>query len=191
MKPTVVVMVKEPRAGRVKTRLGREIGMTTAAWWFRHQVDALLRRVRDPRWHIVLAVAPDGARKSSAWPADLPRIGQGRGGLGARMLRALKTTGPGPVVLIGGDIPGVSRAEIAKAFQALKGHDVVFGPAPDGGFWLVGVSNGHAVPARLFSGARFSTEHALSDSMASVAGLRLASASTLRDVDTAADLAGR
>ena len=45
----LVVMLKEPRPGRVKTRLGREIGMVPAAWWFRHQVAALLRRIEDPR----------------------------------------------------------------------------------------------------------------------------------------------
>lgn len=188
MKPTVVIMLKEPRAGRVKTRLGRELGMTSAAWWFRHQVAALLRRLRDPRWRIVLAVAPDGALRSSAWPLDLPRVPQGRGGLGNRMLRALRAAGPGPVVLIGGDIPGVTRREIHRAFQALKGCEVVFGPAPDGGFWLVGLANGRAVPARLFTGARFSTEHALVDSINSIPDLRVGFAATLRDVDTAADL---
>ena len=50
-------MVKAPVAGRVKTRLGRDIGMTNAAGWYRHQTAGLLRRLRDPRWRIVLAVA--------------------------------------------------------------------------------------------------------------------------------------
>ena len=59
-------MVKEPRPGRVKTRLGRNIGMTAAAWWFRHQTARLLRRLRDPRWQIVLAVAPDRAGLADA-----------------------------------------------------------------------------------------------------------------------------
>ena len=43
----LVIMLKVPRAGQVKTRLGREIGMTRASWWFRHQVRALLRRIED------------------------------------------------------------------------------------------------------------------------------------------------
>ena len=58
-------MVKEPRAGRVKTRLGRDIGMTGAAWWFRHQVSRLLREVQDPRWELILSVAPDTARSAA------------------------------------------------------------------------------------------------------------------------------
>ena len=52
-------MVKEPRPGRVKTRLGRDIGMTAAAWWFRHQTHKILRQLQDPRWELILAVSPD------------------------------------------------------------------------------------------------------------------------------------
>ncbi len=57
-------MLKEPRAGRVKTRLGNEIGMVPVAWWFRHQFRSFLRRLSDPRWMITLAVTPDRANFS-------------------------------------------------------------------------------------------------------------------------------
>ncbi|MBS0125858.1 TIGR04282 family arsenosugar biosynthesis glycosyltransferase [Thetidibacter halocola] len=181
-------MVKEPRAGRVKTRLGREIGMVPAAWWFRHQVGALLRRLRDRRWRVVLAVSPDQAVSSRAWPADLLRLAQGRGDLGRRMARCLGAVGSGPVCLIGGDVPGVTRAAIWRGFAALGTHDAVFGPAEDGGFWLVGLRNGSQVPGGLFRGARFSTEHALADSVASLCGARVALVDRLHDVDTADDL---
>ena len=68
-------MVKEPRPGRVKTRLGREIGHIEAAWWFRRQTGNLLRRITDPRWETVLAVTPDRAGMTSRiWPRHLPRI---------------------------------------------------------------------------------------------------------------------
>ncbi|HGG64530.1 MAG TPA: hypothetical protein ENK34_08155, partial [Rhodobacteraceae bacterium] len=73
-------MVKEPRAGRVKTRLGRDIGMVPAAWWFRHSVQRLLRNVADPRWNFLLAVSPDfEGLRSRVWPEHLQRIPQGRG----------------------------------------------------------------------------------------------------------------
>ncbi|MEL6510150.1 MAG: TIGR04282 family arsenosugar biosynthesis glycosyltransferase [Pseudomonadota bacterium] len=191
MKPTLVVMVKEPRPGRVKTRLGRDIGMTAAAWWFRHQVRGLLRRVRDPRWNVVLAVAPDRAGMlSRGWPADLPRVPQGPGDLGDRMARVFRTMPPGPLAIIGADIPGVNRARIAKAFAALGDHEAVFGPAPDGGYWLIGMKRVGPVPVTLFDGVRWSTEHALADTEASLPGLRIAHVATLRDVDTVADLRG-
>ncbi|MEO0829992.1 MAG: DUF2064 domain-containing protein, partial [Pseudomonadota bacterium] len=112
-------MVKEPRPGRVKTRLGRSIGMTDAAWWYRHQTARLLRRLHDPRWDIVLAVAPDREGMASRiWPPHLARWPQGRGDLGRRMARALAAT-RGPSVLIGSDIPGITRHHIACAFHAL------------------------------------------------------------------------
>jgi rSAM/selenodomain-associated transferase 1 len=183
-------MVKVARPGRVKTRLGRDLGMTTAAWWFRHQVQGLLRCIRDPRWQVVLAVAPDREGMAARiWPADLPRIPQGKGNLGDRMKRVMRAAPAGPVCVIGGDIPGVTRQELAHAFEQLKGHDAVFGPADDGGYWLVGLRNARAVPESLFQNTRWSTEHALADSIASLPGSKVALANVLHDVDTIKDLA--
>ncbi|WP_170345547.1 TIGR04282 family arsenosugar biosynthesis glycosyltransferase [Ruegeria atlantica] len=189
MQRILVIMVKEPRPGRVKTRLGRDIGMVGAAWWFRHQTRSLIRRLRDPRWRIVLAVSPDQqGLKSRVWPADLPRAAQGRGDLGDRMARMLRGMPKGPVCLIGADIPGISRPHIARAFDALGRSQMVFGPAPDGGYWLVGAQRYAALPASLFRDVRWSTEHALADTLASIPGCRVSLLDLLRDVDTVADL---
>ncbi len=189
MQRTLVIMVKEPYPGRVKTRLGREIGMVAAAWWFRHQTRSLIRRLRDPRWRIVLAVSPDQqGLNSRVWPADLPRAAQGRGDLGDRMGRMLRGMPKGPVCLIGADIPGISRRHIARSFDALGRSQMVFGPAPDGGYWLVGAQRYAALPARLFQNVRWSTEHALADTLASIPDCRVSLLDQLRDVDTVADL---
>ena len=189
MKQTLIVMVKEPRAGRVKTRLGRDIGMTAAAWWFRHQVRALLWRVEDPRWQIVLAVAPDVAGMNSRfWPTHLPRVPQGAGDLGARMARMLRM-GLGPACVIGADIPGITRVRVAEAFRALGDHDAVFGPAPDGGYWLVGLKHPARQPSGFMQGVRWSTEHALADTVLTLRGQRIVQVAALRDVDTVDDLA--
>ncbi len=189
MRPTLVIMLKEPRPGRVKTRLGRDIGMVGAAWWFRHQAARLIRRVEDPRWRVVLAVAPDREGLASRiWPAHLPRIAQGQGDLGDRMARIMRGLPRGPVCIIGGDIPGIRASHVARAFAALGGHDAVFGPAPDGGYWLIGLRRTRAVSAGFLQGVRWSTEHALGDSIATLPGARIAQTHTLRDVDTAADL---
>lgn len=186
---TLIVMVKEPRPGRVKTRLGRDIGMTAAAWWFRHQTRQLLRHLADPRWQIVLAVAPDReGMQSRIWPAQLARWPQGRGDLGARMARMLGQVPRGPACLIGGDIPGIRRHHIAQAFAALGGHDAVFDPAPDGGYWLIGLKHPRRQPAGFFQGVRWSTQHALADSRATLPGHRIAEVACLRDVDTVHDL---
>jgi rSAM/selenodomain-associated transferase 1 len=182
-------MVKEPRPGRVKTRLGRDIGMVAAAWWFRHQVARLLRQVDDPRWQVVIAVSPDHAGlKSRVWPAHLPRVAQGPGDLGDRMGRLLRGMPPGPVCIIGADIPGVTPAHIAQAFKALGRNDAVFGPAMDGGYWLVGLKRARGIPATLFEGVRWSTSDALSDTINTLPGARIALVERLHDVDTAKDL---
>ncbi len=189
MTPKLVIMVKEPHPGRVKTRLGRDIGMTRAAWWFRHQTRALIRRVQDPRWQTVLAVAPDfEGMQSRVWPAHLPRVPQGPGDLGDRMGRLFRSLPPGPVCIIGADIPGVTKTRINAAFRALGSHDAVFGPAPDGGYWLVGMKRTGRIPTTLFQDVRWSTEHALADTMASLPDQRIARVDRLRDVDTVADL---
>ena len=95
---------------------------------------------------------------------------------------------PGPVCIIGADIPGITSAHIARAFAALGDHEAVFGPALDGGYWLVGLQCTGAVPQGLFQGVRWSTEHALADTMATLPGRRIALIDQLRDIDTVADL---
>ena len=68
-------------------------------------------------------------------------------------------------------------------------NDAVFGPAPDGGYWLVGLRRPNPLPAGLFDGVRWSTEHALADSVRSLGTARVAYVDELADVDTQADLA--
>ncbi|MDJ1008217.1 MAG: TIGR04282 family arsenosugar biosynthesis glycosyltransferase [Paracoccaceae bacterium] len=182
-------MVKEPRPGRVKTRLGREIGHVAAAWWFRRQSAALVRRLRDPRWQLVLAVSPDRAGLASrVWPSDLARMPQGRGDLGERMARVFRSLPRGPAIVVGADVPGVTAAHIARAFAVLGSHNSVVGPATDGGYWLVGLKRTRGLPPRLFSGVRWSSETALADTLPTLPA-PVATIHTLRDVDTAEDLA--
>ncbi len=189
LRKTLVVMVKEPHPGRVKTRLGADLGMVAAAWWFRHQVHRLLRSLEDPRWELVLAVSPDAEGLASrVWPAHLPRIAQGRGDLGARMGRLLRGLPPGPVCIIGADIPDVTSARVASAFKALGRAEAVFGPSEDGGYWLIGMRRSAAVPVGIFADVRWSSAHALRDTERSLAGLRIAHVDRLRDVDTVGDL---
>ncbi|MEJ6501892.1 MAG: TIGR04282 family arsenosugar biosynthesis glycosyltransferase [Rhodobacterales bacterium] len=183
-------MVKEPHPGRVKTRLGADIGMVKAAWWFRHQSQQLIARLAiDPRWQTILAVAPDHEGLfSRVWQSNVKRVPQGRGDLGDRMARLFHTLPGGPVVIIGADIPDIRPTHIASSFRSLGGNDVVFGPAEDGGYWLVGMKRSRPVRTDIFGGVRWSTEYALEDSIARLGGMRIAKINRLRDVDRAADL---
>ena len=188
MRRTLILMVKEPRPGRVKTRLGREIGMVRAAWWMRHQVRRLIRDTRDPRWRTVLAVTPDrSVPVSQCWPKGLPRWPQGSGDLGMRMRRLLCRARPVPTCLVGTDIPGMNRTHIARAFSAMRGCDLIFGPSGDGGFWLVGTRR-YPIPAGLFESVRWSSRYALADTCANISQCRVALVQRMNDVDSAADL---
>lgn len=186
----VVIFVKVPRPGRVKTRLARGVGAPEAARWFRAQSRALIRRLRaDPRWEVRLAVSPDAEGLATrALPGGAARQAQGGGDLGARMARALFEAPPGPVLVIGADIPGVTPAVIARAFAALGRADAVFGPAEDGGFWLVGLGAARRAPRDLFRGARWSSADALGDVLGNLSGVRVGFADRLADVDEAEDL---
>ncbi|MAS43716.1 MAG: hypothetical protein CML46_03975 [Rhodobacteraceae bacterium] len=186
----VVIFVKVPRPGRVKTRLARGVGAPEAARWFRAQSRALIRRLRaDPRWEVRLAVSPDAEGLTTrALPGGAARQAQGGGDLGARMARALFGAPPGPVLVIGADIPGVTPAVIARAFAALGRADAVFGPAEDGGFWLVGLGAARRAPRDLFRGARWSSADALGDVLGNLSGVRVGFADRLADVDEPEDL---
>lgn len=108
-------------------------------------------------------------------------MSQGEGDLGERMHRLL-AEGPRQSLLIGSDIPGIRPRHLAAAFRKLAGADAVFGPAADGGFWLVGISK----PNRLkpFRSVRWSSRYALTDTLENFRGLRVAFAAELADVDT-------
>ena len=185
----LIIMVKEPRPGRVKTRLAQDIGKTQAAWWFRHTALELMRRLRDPRWQLIVAVTPDvEGLKSRVWPSDLMRMPQGQGGLGARMSGLLAAAPKGPSVIIGADIPGIKRHHIETAFRALGPNDMVFGPAQDGGFWLVGSQRRKPMRPNIFENVRWSSETTLADTLTGLPDQRIGLVNMLADVDTVADL---
>ena len=164
MKRHLVVMVKAPRIGQVKTRLGREIGYLNAWKAYRQMLGDILRRLaRDERWIISLAVTPDATHtKRRLWPVKTQRLAQGSGDLGKRMGRVMDVMPPGPVVIIGSDVPSIQPRHIWSAFIALGKHDAVFGPAEDGGYWLVGLRR-RPIIKNIFKNIRWSTAHALQD----------------------------
>lgn len=180
----LVVMAKLPQAGRVKTRLAREIGIVEALRVYRTVLGRILRDLSaDTRWRTWIAVSPDSAASSPVWP-KVSLIGQGSGNLGQRMQHVFDELPTGPAAIIGSDIPGIRRADIADAFAALGSNEAVFGPAGDGGYWLVGQRRLPRV-LPMFANVRWSSEHALADTLANVN--RAALIRQIDDLDTAAD----
>lgn len=191
----VVIFAKAPRIGTVKRRLAVDIG-AFAAWRCYGDITRRLieRLAREPRWTLWLAVTPDAAaHRARFWPHArhrhaIARIAQGSGDLGHRMGRVLRDMPRGPVVIVGSDIPGIDVRAIRAAFRALQSHDAVFGPAEDGGYWLVGLRRRprprRHLPGRLFHAVRWSSEYALADTLAGLPqSTRIALLHPLADVD--------
>lgn len=189
MKRTLVIFAKAPVLGRVKSRLARGVGPAAALAFYRAALRQLVRRVaRDRRWRTVLTVAPDSAaRQSRLWPRRTARTAQGGGDLGARMARSLRTAPKGAVIIIGADIPDIRASHVARAFAALGRADFVFGPARDGGYWLIG-AKGAARNAAMFANVRWSSRYALADTRANLKRWTVATIDTLDDIDDAVAL---
>jgi hypothetical protein len=192
----LVVFAKQPTLGAVKRRLAADVGAVAATAFHRRTLEALVRRLAgDPRWAARLATTPDAAVPAMMrrFPG-LPVVPQGGGDLGARMERPLlpppRGLPPGPAVIVGSDVPAIRRAHVARAFALLGRHDFVFGPAADGGYWLIGARRRPPVPPGLLAGVRWSTRHALDDSLAALpGGVSVGLLETLEDVDDGAALA--
>jgi uncharacterized protein len=162
---TIVVMAKEPVAGRVKTRLCPPCTPDEAA--------AIARAA--------LADTIDAALASSA-PVEV--VAQRGDGLAERLAHAAVDIG-GPLVIIGMDTPQVTPRVLDEAATGLLDAttDAVLGPAPDGGYWCIGLRD---PDAEVFRGVPMSTADTGREQLASLErrGLRVGTLRTLRDVDT-------
>ncbi len=136
MKGIVVVFARAPRLGAVKRRLGREIGARAALRFHLATLTRLTRALAaDRRYRTVLAITPDRARLRL--PVRVAWMPQGSGHVGSRMHRAFRRFPRSRVALIGSDIPDAGPADVWAAFRALGSAQAAFGPAEDGGYWLV------------------------------------------------------
>lgn len=186
----LVVFLKAPRVGTVKTRLAEGIGAVAACEAYRHMLVTLLGNLAALR-AVELCFTPADAKVELAswlragWSSQ-PQTG---GDLGERLHGAFCghfESGAERVVIIGADCPAVRPADVVAAWHALGAHDVVLGPATDGGYWLIGL---RAPQPQLFTVMPWSTAAVLAETQrrACASGLRVALLRELSDVDTLAD----
>lgn len=190
--PSLIVFAREPIAGQTKTRLCPPLdGALAAALYtcFLQDVLHIAHRVSDVR--CVIAYTPETAGPYFAQLAtEMVTLSQCGDDLGERMDRALReslTVAP-PAVLIGSDIPHLPPNFIEMAFDRLAaGADAVFGPAEDGGYYLIGLRQPQ--PALLHD-MPMSTPAVLQDTLqiARQLGLCVELLPMCYDIDTAADL---
>ena len=186
----LVILLKAPLPGFVKTRLAAVLGVDAATAAYRVLAENLFRNLGDHP-DVELRYAPDdAAAELRAWQRPRWKLApQGEGDLGERLNRTFVdhfSHGARKVVAIGADCPEVTRDDVEAAFAALDAADVVLGPASDGGYWLIGL---RASRPWLFRGIRWSTASVLAETVAKAAdsGLSVARLRVLSDVDTVED----
>jgi len=185
LKRHLVIFARQPRLGTGKRRLARDIGAVNALRVQRVVLAHTLRRLDDSRWLTWLAVTPDRSRE---WAARQHIVQQGTGNLGDRMAAVARRLSPGPVVIVGSDVPHIAGDDIARAFRALGHCDAVFGPAHDGGYWLVGLRRRPRF-VDPFHNVRWSSPHALADTRRNLNGKCVVLLAARHDIDDGASLA--
>ncbi len=186
----VLVFLKAPREGTVKTRLARDLGDAEATRIYRALVERQLAALPAGR-SVEIVFSPDDTEvEMRRWLGDAYDYRpQGDADLGARLTRAFAAAfagGARRVIAIGGDCPDLDVACLASARDALARSDVVLGPAADGGYYLIGLRK---MAPEVFARISWSSETVLATTLqrCAEAGLATAQLEEKEDID---DLAG-
>lgn len=192
--PALAVFVKSPVPGKVKTRLLSRLTPEEAARLYEAFIRDTLSRLKDIK-EASCYIACDPSAADPFFPPlgrayGFSLMDQGAGDLGARMervLERLRSYGHRRVVLIGSDSPTLPPAFLKRAFEALEKRPLVLGPSPDGGYYLIGLSQ--RLPA-LFRSMPWSTPQVLPLTLQRIADLKLSCEllPECRDVDDGGDL---
>lgn len=195
MRPVVIVMVKAPRAGRVKTRLVPALSGADAATLAACFAQDAVANARRAALQVIVAYTPDDASrtlKELLPDKDLLWIKQRGADLGARMTAAaLDATARrfNPLIITGTDSPTLPASFIETAIDSLAANesDLALAPTDDGGYCLIGFRQ---YPNHLFQNIRWSTPLAYGQTAENAARLKLRLLTLPRwyDVDTYSDL---
>ena len=201
----VVIMSKVPRAGKTKTRLMPNLTGEACASFHRAclmDICALIDAAGVPgylfydgdkealcRGRLLEDIAFSAAQRYRNHLARLTLLPQRGENLGGRMADACREVlaKHQQVVIIGADLPDLSAALLEEAFHQLASHDLVIGPAADGGYYLIGMKN--CCP-EIFTGIHWGEASVFAETMAAVrlSGLSSAELAEKNDIDTWADL---
>lgn len=189
----LLIFARYPELGRVKSRLAAGIGPAAALAAYQELLARTRAATHKLMVHKTLWLAEAPQQPGSAfelWPG-YQHLLQPPGELGAKMMAAFShafAAGAKSAIIIGTDCPGITQELLEQAFTALQTHELVIGPAEDGGYYLLGMKE---LYVDLFSGKSWSTDAVLPHTLADANRLNLSVAllPMLRDVDDAADLA--
>ncbi|MEB3173195.1 MAG: TIGR04282 family arsenosugar biosynthesis glycosyltransferase [Cyanobacteriota bacterium] len=189
----LIQMSRWPAPGRCKRRLAAGLGCSPAAlvqqrlqWHSQAALKQACHQLGASRWLALAGAGPRAGRRLQAGSV----VQQGGGGLGLRLqrmcVRAFRA-GFEQVVLVGSDLPELASADLLQAFAALQHKPLVLGPAADGGYWLVGLSQ---LQPRLFAGIDWGSDQVLRQTLAVAEALSLPAAllALRHDLDRPTDL---
>lgn len=190
----IILFVKYPEKGKVKTRLSAVLGDETARNLYKCFVSDLIGTLEKKRYTFKIAFYPPGSdEKIISWLGPehsyITQIGKN---LGERMKNAFKETffkGFNEVLIVGTDIPALTPSLIEKAFKALNNSDAVIGPCYDGGYYLIGFRK-EMFLSDIFKGIQWSTERVFKDTMGvfTKKAYKVYVLPKLRDIDRIEDL---
>ncbi|MBE9180738.1 TIGR04282 family arsenosugar biosynthesis glycosyltransferase [Oculatella sp. LEGE 06141] len=197
----LVVFTRYPTPGKTKTRLIPALGAEGAARLQQQMTEHMLVQVKALAASYPLkakiwfasdrALAETQQQLMQSWLGDdLDYQPQVEGDLGARMAHAFQggfASGSDRIITIGTDCPGLDTVKLAQAFEQLHQHDLVLGPATDGGYYLIGLRR--FVP-ELFQGIVWGTAEVFSRTVEIASRLQLSAAflEPLTDIDRPDDL---
>lgn len=186
----LMVFVKNPHRGRVKTRLAKTIGDEKALYVYRILLDHTITIAKGTNCDKAIFYS-DYIDETDMWrKAKFSQFIQEGNDLGERMYNAFKYAFSKQykrVVIIGSDCLELNEHIISEAFDLLKDNEVVIGPAKDGGYYLLGMQKPYK---ELFMNKQWSTENVLLDTLLDVSRLNISMKllPTLSDIDEEKDL---
>jgi hypothetical protein len=190
----VLVFVRAPQAGKVKTRLARSLGDAAALALYRAFVADLLDTLRRCGQPVIGCCTPPAACGAvAAWMAPLAGVYPQTGaGLGARMANAFGRAfhdGFRRVLLVGSDLPDLPATVFESGFAALAEHPAVIGATLDGGYYLIGFRPDTFLPA-VFEAIPWGTPRVLAETLAAFRrhALEVHRLPVWRDIDDLDDL---
>jgi rSAM/selenodomain-associated transferase 1 len=190
---SIIIFLRYPRNGQVKTRLAKTTSSEFATNFYKSCAENLVnttKRISSINRFAFFANENEREEIKSWLGNKLFYAHQEGDDLGIRMKNAFEkvfNTGSQKVIIIGTDIPDLSKELICRAFNDLDNNDVVIGPSKDGGYYLLGIKKMHI---RLFEDIEYSTSSVYSETLTRVTDLNLTYTllPVLSDIDTEEDL---
>jgi len=187
-KNAIIIFTRNPELGKCKTRLAKTIGDEAALEIYKY----LLKHTASVSENITAdkyVFYSENIKKDDLWGSDIFRKKLQYGyDLGARMENAfseLFELGYEKIIIIGSDLLDLTTNHIEEAFQTLNNHDVVIGPAKDGGYYLLGMKT---MQATVFKNKNWGTSAVLNNTINDIQNCTFTLLEELNDIDTFEDL---